>query len=190
MTKAKEKTAAERKDELKAELDKMGVDYDGRASEESLQELLGKAKSDTTKAPEGAKQSSGPKPGKRAARAKSDDETPVPSVRVLIVKDETTTIPKRVFEHEVPILQTIWGEDKIEVVEGSEIELDLDGNADTEFARLLRVYGRKHENAVRAVYHNPGSLADEIGIAAPRARSAKSRIASGPQSGARGKGVI
>lgn len=189
MTKKTEKTADERKADLKAELDKMGVEYDGRSSEDALKEMLANAKQKSTKAPEGAPASGGMKPGLGRARAERHGSK-VPSVRVVIAKDETTSIPRRVFEHEVPVLQTLWGEDRVKVLEGSEVDMELGGDAAYEFERMLRVYGRKGENAVRAVYHNPGSLADELGIAAPRARSTRSRLTASPQHGARGAGVI
>lgn len=133
-----------------------------------------------------------PSPGLKPDSSKYEDPTGplAETVRVIIRKDETTSIPKRVFAHEVIILQTIWGEDKIEVVEGSELDQHLTGDAGVEHERLLRVYGRKGEAAVLRSYPTPSLLAQSAGIKLrPVNLSSKKGKTSAPQSAQRGGGV-
>lgn len=143
-----------------------------------------------TAAPEDADPSLGPKPSKDRAAITEAEGPEVESVRVLIKRNELTTVPKRVFSHEVVILQAIHGEENIEVVEGSEVQLPLIGDAQQELDRLVRVYGRKQQQIVLAQYGNARQLADELGIDAPRVRRATKRGApSGKASSHRGRGV-
>ena len=90
-----------------------------------------------------------PSPGLKPERSHHNDPVgePAETVRVLIKKDETTTIPKRVFSHEVVILQELWGVDNIEVVEGSELDQPLIGPV------VERVSARRIEFLTEAFRH-------------------------------------
>lgn len=143
-----------------------------------------------TAAPEDADPSAGPKPSRDRHAITEADGPQVESVRVLIKRNELTTVPKRVFSHEIVILQAIHGEENIDVVEGSEVDLPLAGDAQAELDRLVRVYGRKQQAIVLAQYGNARQLADELGIEAPKVRRATKRGApSGKASSQRGGGV-
>lgn len=148
---------------------------------------------EAVKTPAGAQPSNGPKPSKEdvAAREKRKLEgEEAPSVRVRIRKNETTTIPRRVFEHEIPILHALFGDDAVKAIEGTELNQPV-GSAQQEFDRLLRVYGSKGEKAVRSIYPSASDLADEAGIERPERRK---RSAGGQRleqnSSHRGSGVV
>lgn len=80
---------------------------------------------------------------------------------------EMAAVPKYVYQHELPILQEVVGEDKIEVIEGS-----LHGyrvpefNVHQEYARLVSYYGlSQKKDAVRRIYGaDARRLAEEIGV--------------------------
>lgn len=165
------------------------TEADKAKNEAEKAELTAEQKAELTAAPPNAKPSPGIKPSAEREHVEATGPE-VESVRVLIKLNELTTIPKRVFVHEIAILQTLHGEEKIEVVEGSELMKPLIGEAPEELDRLLRVYGRKGAKAVTANYHNARDLADAIGIKAPKtARATKKGLASSKQSAQRGAGV-
>ena len=148
---------------------------------------------ESVKVPAGAKPSPGPKPSKEDVSARAErtlDGEKTTSVRVRIRKNETTTIPKRVFEHEVPILHELFGEDAVKVIEGTELDLAV-GSAQQEYDRLMRVYGRKGEAAVRKVYASAADLAAEAGIEKPeRRRRSAGGLRLEQNSSQRGTGVV
>lgn len=153
---------------------------------------------DLTKAPENASPSPGPKPSKaelsdaQKREAELEDGETATSVRVKLRKDETTTIPLRVFEHEIPILQALFGggdDNVIEVIEGSEKQNPV-GDANAEYERLLRAYGQKGEPVVREIYGSAAALATEAGLRKParvKAFGGGSRLTE--HSSQRGSGV-
>lgn len=138
-----------------------------------------------TKTPDGAQPSPGPKPAEdRAEREFAGEAT---TVRVQIKKD-TSELSKRVFEHEVVILQVIHGEENVEVVEGSE-DSDPIGDASQEHERLMRVYGKKGSKAVREIYPTAAALASEAGLKKAPARATRAGMELRQQSKQRGEGV-
>lgn len=138
-----------------------------------------------TKAPEGAAPSGGARPdGERERKELTDKAT---SVRVKITKD-TAVLTKRVYEHEVIVLQMLFGEESVEIVDGSEDDMAV-GTATEEYDRLLRVYGKKGSKAVREVYPSAAALAADTGLSRPRAKATKAGMDLKEQSKQRGKGV-
>ena len=138
-----------------------------------------------TKAPEGAQPSHGPKPAEDRAHREFEDKAG--TVRVKIAKD-TAVLSRRVFEHEVVILQMLFGEESVEIVEGSEMEEPI-GNASEEHDRLLRVYGKKGAAAVRQFYPNAAALAAEAGLKKAAAKASRPGLELRQQSRQRGEGV-
>lgn len=138
-----------------------------------------------TKAPENAQPSNGPKPPEE--RAEREYAGKATTVRVKISKD-TAVLSRRVFEHEVVLLQLLFGEENVEIVEGSEMQEPV-GNATEEHDRLLRVYGKKGAKIVREVYPTSASLASEAGLKKAPARASKPGLELREQSRQRGEGV-
>ena len=141
--------------------------------------------------PAGAKPSHGPKPTReqaaKAARKPAGEQCH--SVRVKIKKDETTTIPRRVYEHEIPVLEALFGQGSVTIVDGSRKKMAV-GDAQSEYNRMMRVYGRKGENAVKAMYASAADLAVEAGLERPvRRKYSEGGLQTEQQSAARGAGV-
>ncbi|MGC4395998.1 hypothetical protein [Hydrogenophaga sp. T2] len=64
----------------------------------------------------------------------------IPLVALMITRDPMTILPREVPEHELPIVQAVFGEDNVEVqgaVEGASVELDPSQEAE----RLAGKYG-------------------------------------------------
>ena len=138
-----------------------------------------------TKVPEGAVDSGGPRPSdERVVKELADTIT---SVRVKISKD-TAVMTKRVYEHEVVLLQVLFGEEAVEIVPDSEDETPV-GTASEEYDRLMRVYGKKGSKVVREVYPSAAALAAETGLSRPRTKATKAGMELKEQSKQRGKGV-
>lgn len=185
----------EKREQLKAALDEARVDYAKNARTETLEKLLAeheeqeKAKpEELVKAPDGPVEASDrrPDPSRRSVAAKGQK---VDSVRVKVNRD-MYGIPRRVFEHEVVILQSLFGEESVEVIEGTDRMEPMIGDAADEYDRLMRVYGRKGAEIVRQIYPTSAALADEIGISRPkRSRASRAGLELGEQSSQRGRGV-
>lgn len=138
-----------------------------------------------TKAPEGAQPSPGPKPDPvRAEREYSGTAT---TIRVKISKD-TSVLSRRVFEHEIVVLQTLHGEENVEVLEDTEMQEPI-GNATEEHDRLMRVYGKKGAKAVREIYPTAAALASEAGLKKAAAKATRPGLELRQQSSQRGEGV-
>lgn len=95
---------------------------------------------------------------------------------VLIGRNEVTKVPTKAFQHELPILYHIYGEDLIEVVEKLTQYVQVENfDVDNEFDRLQRKYDRSDagREAIKQVY-GQGSyrLAEELGIRSERPRGA------------------
>lgn len=95
---------------------------------------------------------------------------------VTIGRNEVTKVPTQVFQHELPILYHIYGEDLIEVVESRTQYVQVENfDVDNEFDRLQRKYDRSDagREAIKQVY-GQGSyrLAEELGIRSERPRGA------------------
>lgn len=185
----------EHREELKAALDEAGVEYVKNAKTETLEKLLAEHESgekespeDLVKAPEGNVEASDqrPDPRRKPRQARGEEIT---SVRVKVHLD-MSSIPRRVFDHEVVILQGLFGEEAVEVIDGSERGQAMVGDAADEYDRLMRVYGKKGADVVRQIYPTSAALADEIGIERPRrSRAHRAGMDLGVQSSQRGKGV-
>lgn len=140
-----------------------------------------------TKAPEGARPSNGPRPAEREDDRKREYAGEAETVRVKISKD-TSVLSKRVYAHEIVVLQMLFGEESVELVEGSEMQEPV-GTATEEYDRMLRVYGKKGAQAVRQVYPSAGALASEAGLKRATAKATKPGMELKEQSKQRGKGV-
>lgn len=100
--------------------------------------------------------------------------TTLTSVLVTIERDQMMKVAKRVFEHEIPILEQLHGEDMVSVEDGSERDVKVAMTAEEEYDRLCRRYGKKGEQAVHFVYGSQsGKLASETGL--PGKTKAKAR---------------
>lgn len=119
------------------------------------------------------------------AAAKGAKKVTLTSFLVKISPDPMTSLSKRVFEHEIPILQDLHGEDKIEVIEDSERDEEVTLSAQQEFDRLSRCYGPKGETSLQNVYSSPRGLANEMGLPAPKVTGSwRNRQAQSAQRGA------
>lgn len=139
--------------------------------------------------PEGARESGSLRPS--GEERHSEPQGPeLETVRVIIRANEMTGVPRRVFSHEVAILQTLHGEENVQLVEGTELDLPIQSDVDAEYERLLRVYGRKGAKAVNAVYPSAALLADDLGLRRPsRSKATKQGLELKQQSSQRGAGV-
>lgn len=138
-----------------------------------------------TKVPEGAEGSRGPRPAEKEGEREYAGEAE--TLRVKISKD-TAVLSKRVYAHEVVVLQTLFGEESVEMVEGSEMQEPI-GNATEEYDRMLRVYGKKGAQVVRSVYPSAAALASEAGLKRASAKATKPGMELKEQSKQRGSGV-
>lgn len=89
-------------------------------------------------------------------------------VSVLIRRDEQTEIPVEVFEHEVPVLKALYGENFV-FVTGKRQQQVAGFDANTELARLKRKYkvaGANPEgtDVVGRIYRDGRELAREAGV--------------------------
>lgn len=153
-------------------------------------ELTPEQQAALVKPPEGAVPSGAPQPAGDTIHPEPEG----PKVESIVIKlklNEMTTIPKRVFAHEVAILQTLHGEENVALVEGSEQPKKIQSTVGEEYARLLRAYGRKGAKAVQTVYPSAALLADELGLSRPtRTRATKLGLEPKQQSAQRGEGAL
>lgn len=104
---------------------------------------------------------------KDAEAAKQDAKKVVTltQLRVAVRRDEQTTVPVYVFEHELPVLQAMHGEDNVRVIEHDTIQY-AGFNAASELQRLKRKY-RDRDGTTKSVdlaYRNPIELARAAGV--------------------------
>lgn len=95
---------------------------------------------------------------------------------VLIRADAMTQTPTEAYDHELPILYEVHGEDRVEIAEGkSKIITIEDFSVDEEYDRLVRRYAlSQKKEAVRDIYGaDPAKLAEELNIKYRRSRGAK-----------------
>lgn len=112
------------------------------------------------------------------------------SFSLLIERDPMMKIGKRVFEHEIPILEALHGPDKIEVDENSGREEEVTLSAEQEYERLIRTRGEKGAEALRLIFPNASALAHELGLPVPTRRTfQRNRLQEKQQSAQRGAGV-
>lgn len=92
---------------------------------------------------------------------------------VLVKRDAMMQVPVRVFDHEIPLLQLIHGDDNIEIKDSEQVEVS-NFNVDDEYDRLVRKDDASKSTAVFQIYgNNPKGLADELGIPYETKRGAR-----------------
>lgn len=106
-----------------------------------------------------------------ATRARSDSEgdniITLKQSQVIVHRNDLTGVPTTVFEHEVPILKALHGDDFVQILKTEDVKV-ANFDANTEFARMKRKY--KNPNAadrdvVGMVYGNdPKRLAEAAGV--------------------------
>lgn len=117
-------------------------------------------------------------------------EVTLTSFAIEIVRDPMMKIGKRVFEHEIPILEELHGADKIVVDENSGRDETIVTSAEAEYDRLTRIYGEKGKQALIRVFgSNARGLASETGLPKPVTRVLGGRRQGKAQSAQRGAGV-
>lgn len=113
-----------------------------------------------------------------------------------IRRDANTVTPIEVPEHEVPILQSIYGEESIHNIDGKRIDevglasadvvADVERDPSTEFDRLAARYGGNDDGLiVEQIYGKKAARGLEARITAIAAEDAKRAAANdGPEAGA------
>jgi hypothetical protein len=105
---------------------------------------------------------------KAAAKAPVGDTQTMTILHVNIVRDPMVKIAAEIFEHELPILEALNGEDNIEVVSEEEVEV-ANFNVVDEYDRLRRKYRKLDQgSAIDALGRTPATLAKRLGIAYDR----------------------
>lgn len=91
---------------------------------------------------------------------------------IVIERDPMQKIPKRIFEFELPVIYTVFGEGTVSVLEGSYEEVFVpDFDVQEAYDQLLRRYDRNSDDPVRKVWGNDVTkLANELGIKMRRTR--------------------
>jgi hypothetical protein len=86
-------------------------------------------------------------------------------LRITIRRDEQTTVPVYAFEHELPVLNAMHGEDNVKVIERDTIEY-AGFNPASELQRLKRKY-RDRDGSTKSVdlsYRSASELANAAGV--------------------------
>ncbi len=101
-------------------------------------------------------------------------------LRQMLVTRENMVIPTAVFEHEIPILEKIHGQDMVQEGDDSELEeeeSDVATDAATEFLRLQSKYNTPREpGIVESVYSGPEDLAAKTDFTAPQKGDRKAKL--------------
>ncbi|RLK56238.1 hypothetical protein BCL79_0621 [Stenotrophomonas rhizophila] len=95
----------------------------------------------------------------------SNDTVVVTLQQIAIQRSSEVTITDSFFEHEVPILELIHGEDNITVLNDDYHAIELPNNGAQEYQRLVTKYGDKYRPIVDQVF--PRGIADvakELGM--------------------------
>lgn len=86
-------------------------------------------------------------------------------VLATIQRSSEVTISDTFFEHEIPILELIHGEDNVNVVNADYHAIELPNNATQEYQRLLTKYGEKYRSVIDQVFRaGPRDVAKELGM--------------------------
>jgi hypothetical protein len=85
-------------------------------------------------------------------------------LQVTINRDAMTAIPTDIREHELPILQELYDDDRVTVVKSFTMQVP-EASVDEEYARLEAKYKLSRTAAVRQVYPTRKALADAMGVA-------------------------
>lgn len=88
-------------------------------------------------------------------------EKPITVLTVLVDRDAHMKIPTTIYEHELPVLEEIYGEDAVQVVDEREAVTTL--TAGEAHRQLLQKY-KQHHGIVRSLYRNAGTLARRFGL--------------------------
>lgn len=99
----------------------------------------------------------------------SNDTVIVTLQQVAIQRSSEVTITDSFFEHEVPILELIHGEDNVTVLNDDYHAIELPNNGAQEYQRLVTKYGDKYRPIIDQVF--PRGIADvskELGMAQGR----------------------
>jgi hypothetical protein len=84
--------------------------------------------------------------------------------QILIVRDPMVKIPSMIFAHELPIAYALNGEENVEIVSTSQVEVS-NFTVDEEYDRLIRKYEMSKAPVVVDVYgNNPRLLAEELDL--------------------------
>lgn len=116
-----------------------------------------------------------------AAADKAELEGPITELKqltVLVIRDQMAKVPTQIFEHELPILFHLFGEDGVEVDDSKTRVVEVANFiVDAEFERLQRKYKHNNAGSVYAVYgESPRQLAEELGLRSEaRSRGANRR---------------
>jgi hypothetical protein len=101
---------------------------------------------------------------RKAAKEPQPETQTMTILHVNIVRDPMVKIAAEVFEHELPILEALNGEDNIEVVSEEEVEV-ANFNVVDEYDRLRRKYRKLDQGvAIDALGRTPATLAKRLGI--------------------------
>lgn len=86
-------------------------------------------------------------------------------VLATIERSSEVTISDTFFEHELPILELIHGEDNVKVLKPNYHAIELPNNATQEYQRLLTKYGEKYRPIVEQVFRaGARDVAKELGM--------------------------
>lgn len=124
-----------------------------------------------------------PEAGDATPSKAKKEVTTLEEVVISIRRNELTTIPARVWAHEVPILEQVHGEDKLS--EEERYDVTVEGfNVRDEWERLRRLYNNKlnPQMVERAYPMGVAQLAEELGIKLD-AKDARKKAASSQQEG-------
>lgn len=84
-------------------------------------------------------------------------------VLATIQRGSEVTISDTFFEHEIPILELIHGEDNVSVVNADYHAIELPNNATQEYQRLITKYGEKYRSVIDQVFRaGPRDVAKEL----------------------------
>lgn len=101
---------------------------------------------------------------RKTVAAPKQDTITMTVLHVNIVRDPMVKVATEVFEHELPILEALNGEDNIEVVSEEEVEV-ANFNVVDEYDRLRRKYRKLDQGAaIDALGRTPATLAKRLGI--------------------------
>lgn len=105
---------------------------------------------------------------------------------VYLARNELTKIPVTVFEHEVPVLIAVHGDDKVQIVETYEVEIEGFSVVD-EYERLKRRYNTKAtpEAVTKAFPMGLRQLAGDLGVKVDESEARKKAAASQQEGTAR-----
>lgn len=105
------------------------------------------------------------KTNKEVATEDEGDKIELVELLVTIQRDPMVKIPTTIYEHELPIIQELYGEDHVEVLKRQLVRVDY-FDADTEYDRLVRKYAMSQDKMIvrKVLGSNPRQLAQEAGL--------------------------